>query len=177
MKHHWSVYRKNRLFNFALIFLAFLGDLGGSTEHDEVGGDKDSIHRDGLPNSPTSSGGFRRFSSKGLCRKELSAQHCFGGNMELYVQDLLCCLPPRNCFQTVGWLWSWEHSSQIRSGPANVKLWMSPNRCALVGSIEAFWRFRQKFCSIGSYVSGFICFLPHWQFYPMCNRWLGRIGS
>ncbi|XP_030929359.1 uncharacterized protein LOC115955387 isoform X2 [Quercus lobata] len=26
---------------------------------------------------------------------------------------------------------------------------MSPNRCALVGSIEAFWRFRQKFCSIG----------------------------
>ncbi|KAF3945158.1 hypothetical protein CMV_028444 [Castanea mollissima] len=32
------------------------GDLGGSTEHDEVGGDKDSKHRDGLPNSPTSSG-------------------------------------------------------------------------------------------------------------------------
>lgn len=75
------------------------GDLGGSTEHDEVGGDKDSKHRDGLPNSPTSSGGFRRFSSKGLCRKELSAQHCFGGNMELYVQDLLCCLPQEIVFR------------------------------------------------------------------------------
>lgn len=89
----------NSLFNFLFILL---GDLGGSTEHDEVGGDKDSNNRDGLPNSPTSSGGFRRFSSKGLCRKELSAQHCFGGNMELYVQELLCCLPPRNFCQTVG---------------------------------------------------------------------------
>ncbi|KAG6634788.1 hypothetical protein CIPAW_12G140800 [Carya illinoinensis] len=65
------------------------GDLGGSTEYDEIGVDKDSNHRDGLPNSPTSSGGFRRFSSKGLCRKELSAQHFFGGNMELYVRDLI----------------------------------------------------------------------------------------
>ncbi|XP_042951971.1 uncharacterized protein LOC122289100 isoform X1 [Carya illinoinensis] len=32
------------------------GDLGGSTEYDEIGVDKDSNHRDGLPNSPTSSG-------------------------------------------------------------------------------------------------------------------------
>lgn len=76
-----------------------LGDLGGSTEHDEDGGDKDTNHRDGLPNSPTSSGGFRRFSSKGLCRKELSAQHCFGGNMELYVQDLLYSLPQEIVFR------------------------------------------------------------------------------
>ncbi|KAF7831244.1 putative WW domain protein [Senna tora] len=32
------------------------GDLGGSTEHDDVVGDTDSKHRDGLPNSPSSSG-------------------------------------------------------------------------------------------------------------------------
>lgn len=86
-------------YNFLQSLWTSLGDLGGSTEHDEDGGDKDTNHGDGLPNSPTSSGGFRRFSSKGLCRKELSAQHCFGGNMELYVQDLLCCLPQEIVFR------------------------------------------------------------------------------
>ncbi|KAI4307828.1 hypothetical protein L6164_030967 [Bauhinia variegata] len=32
------------------------GELGGSTEHDDGGGDINSKHRDGLPNSPSSSG-------------------------------------------------------------------------------------------------------------------------
>ncbi|KAJ7963570.1 WW domain-containing protein, putative isoform 4 [Quillaja saponaria] len=32
------------------------GELGGSTVHDDVGEDMDSRHRDGLPNSPSSSG-------------------------------------------------------------------------------------------------------------------------
>lgn len=40
------------------------GDLGGSAEHDELGGDMKSKGHDGLPNSPSSSGGFRQFSSK-----------------------------------------------------------------------------------------------------------------
>lgn len=43
---------------------AFIGDLGGSAEHDELGGDMKSKGHAGLPNSPSSSGGFRQFSSK-----------------------------------------------------------------------------------------------------------------
>lgn len=42
------------------------GDLGGSTAHGDAGGDTDSQHREGLSNSPSSSGGFCQFSSKGL---------------------------------------------------------------------------------------------------------------
>lgn len=67
--------------------------MGGFTEHDDVVGDTDSKHRDGLPNSPSSSGGFCQFSSKGLYREDMSAQHYFAGNMELYMQDILCYLP------------------------------------------------------------------------------------
>ncbi|TMX01597.1 hypothetical protein EJD97_024204 [Solanum chilense] len=45
------------------------GDLGGSSVQDEVGGEEESkIHAE-LPNSPSSSGGFRQFSSKGLVEK------------------------------------------------------------------------------------------------------------
>lgn len=52
------------------------GDLGGSTVHDEVGKDTELKERAGLPNSPSSSGGFCQFSSKGLlCRVDMSAQH------------------------------------------------------------------------------------------------------
>ncbi|KAJ4828773.1 hypothetical protein Tsubulata_023749 [Turnera subulata] len=58
------------------------GDLGGSSVHDEVGGELDPTQSAGLPESPSSSGGFRPFSSKGLCREGMS----FGG--------MLCCLPP-----------------------------------------------------------------------------------
>lgn len=42
------------------------GDLGGSSAQDDVGGDDNSKNHAGLPNSPSSSGGFRQFSSKGL---------------------------------------------------------------------------------------------------------------
>lgn len=42
------------------------GDSGGSSAQDELGGDIDPRHRAGSPNSPSSSGGFRQLSSKGL---------------------------------------------------------------------------------------------------------------
>lgn len=42
------------------------GDLGASSAKDEVGGEGDSENRAGLPKSPSSSGGFRQFSSQGL---------------------------------------------------------------------------------------------------------------
>lgn len=71
------------------------GDLGGSSIRDEVGGDLDSKHRAASPNSPSSSGGFRQFSSKGLCIEDMSAQHYFGGCMELYVQDIVMLFGPR----------------------------------------------------------------------------------
>lgn len=53
----------------------FPGELGGSTAHGDAGGDIDSQQRDGLPNSPSSSGGFCQFSSKGLYLEDMSAQH------------------------------------------------------------------------------------------------------
>lgn len=68
------------------------GDLGGSTPNDDVGADTDSNHCDRLSKSPSSSGGFRQFSSKGLCRGDICDQHYNGGNMEIYAQDMLCCL-------------------------------------------------------------------------------------
>ncbi|RVW50289.1 hypothetical protein CK203_012047 [Vitis vinifera] len=71
------------------------GDLGGSSVRDEVGGDLDSKRRAASPNSPSSSGGFRQFSSKGLCIEDMSAQHYFGGCMELYVQDIVMLFGPR----------------------------------------------------------------------------------
>lgn len=43
------------------------GDLGGSSDQNEVGGNDDGTkNQAGLPNSPSTSGGFRQFSSKGL---------------------------------------------------------------------------------------------------------------
>jgi hypothetical protein len=51
------------------------GELGGSTIHGDAGGDTDSQQHDGLPNSPSSSGGFCQFSSKGLYLEDMSAQH------------------------------------------------------------------------------------------------------
>lgn len=45
-------------------FYTIPGELGGSTVHGDAGGDTDSQQRDGLPNSPSSSGGFCQFSSK-----------------------------------------------------------------------------------------------------------------
>lgn len=72
-----------------------LGDLGGSSVRDEVGGDLDSKRCAASPNSPSSSGGFRQFSSKGLCIEDMSAQHYFGGCMELYVQDIVMLFGPR----------------------------------------------------------------------------------
>lgn len=80
------------------------GDLGGSTVHDEVGVDTDSKPRPGLPNSPSSSGGFRSvsFLQKGLCRRDICAQHYIGGIMELLKKMFrLCCvllLPPAQEF-------------------------------------------------------------------------------
>ncbi|KAK2979709.1 hypothetical protein RJ640_004898 [Escallonia rubra] len=58
------------MFDFVLMLP---GDLGGSSDKGEVGGDDDSNSRAGLPNSPSSSGGFRQFSSKGLslCREDM----------------------------------------------------------------------------------------------------------
>lgn len=53
----------------------FPGELGGSNVHGDAGRDIDSQHRDGLPNSPSSSGGFCQFSSKGLYLDDMSAQH------------------------------------------------------------------------------------------------------
>ena len=67
----------------------FLGDLGGSTEHDEVGADVDTKRSVGLPNSPSSSGGFRQFSSKGLCREDMCAQ--------LFVPSVML-FAPKNLF-------------------------------------------------------------------------------
>lgn len=78
---------------FSVFSFYFLGDLGGSSVHDDVGEDTESKERAGLPNSPSSSGGFRQFSSKGLlCREDMSAQHYFGGIVELVVQEILSCL-------------------------------------------------------------------------------------
>lgn len=51
------------------------GELGGSTIHGDAGGDTNSQQHDGLPNSPSSSGGFCQFSSKGLYLEDMSAQH------------------------------------------------------------------------------------------------------
>lgn len=54
---------------FKQFLVYFVGDLGGSSVQDEVGGEEDSkIHAE-LPNSPLSSGGFCQFSSKGLVEK------------------------------------------------------------------------------------------------------------
>ena len=44
----------------------FVGDLGSFSAQDEVGGADDAKNQAGLPSSPSSSGGFRQFSSKGL---------------------------------------------------------------------------------------------------------------
>lgn len=63
------------------------GDLGGSSVNNGVGGDIDPSQRAELPNSPSSSGGFHQFSSKGLCREGMS----FGG--------ILCCLLPSIVFR------------------------------------------------------------------------------
>lgn len=56
-------------------FYTFLGDLGGSTIHGDAGGDTNLQQQDGLPNSPSSSGGFCQFSSKGLYLEDMSALH------------------------------------------------------------------------------------------------------
>lgn len=40
------------------------GDLGGPSARGEVGSDDNSKNRHGSPKSPSSSGGFRQFSSK-----------------------------------------------------------------------------------------------------------------
>lgn len=81
-----------RYYKFIIHLLFFAGDLGGSSVHDDVG-DSDSKNRDGLPNSPSSSGGFCQFSSKGVYREDMSDQRYFAGNMELYMQDMFCYLP------------------------------------------------------------------------------------
>ncbi|CAN1848013.1 hypothetical protein LINPERHAP1_LOCUS38753 [Linum perenne] len=62
------------------------GDLGGSSVHNEVGGDGDPTQSAGLPTLPSSSGGFRQFSSKGLCRDGIS----FGA--------MFSCLPTKYLF-------------------------------------------------------------------------------
>lgn len=36
---------------------------------------------------------------KGLCREDMCAQHFVAGFMELYVQDMLCCLPRELVFR------------------------------------------------------------------------------
>lgn len=64
--------------------------------HEEVDGEPK--HGAGLPNSPSSSGGFRQFSSKGLCREGMSGLLYFGGNMES-MPDILCCLPQEFVFR------------------------------------------------------------------------------
>lgn len=82
---------------------------------------------------------------------------------------------PRIYFQNVGWPWSWEHSYQIRSG---LSLWYFewvPIWYALFRGIKAYWRFLREFVSIGSYVSGFICFIPALTYLLMCDRWLWRM--
>lgn len=49
------------------------GDSGASSAQDKVGEYSDSENHAGLPNSPSSSGGFRQFSSKrtALCREDM----------------------------------------------------------------------------------------------------------
>lgn len=42
------------------------GDLGISSGQDEVEGDVDSTHHDGLPNPASSSGGFRSFLQRNM---------------------------------------------------------------------------------------------------------------
>lgn len=115
---YWLI---NPFFSLLNICLTLLGDLGGSSARDEVGGDIETKHHAASPNSPSTSGGFRQFSSKGLCIEDMSARHYFGGCMELYVQDIVMLFGPRVCFWNVGWLWYWEISTdQNRSGPATV---------------------------------------------------------
>lgn len=55
------------------------GDLGGSSAKDEDGKDVDSKLDQELPNSPSSSGGFCRFSSKGFSREGMSIRLCLRG--------------------------------------------------------------------------------------------------
>ncbi|KAK8626379.1 hypothetical protein V6N13_134028 [Hibiscus sabdariffa] len=63
-------------------------DLGGSSTHEEIDGELK--HLAGFPNSQSSSGGFRQFSSKGLCRESMSGHHYFGGiGIGIYARHML----------------------------------------------------------------------------------------
>lgn len=57
-----------------MVVFFLVGDLGGSSGQDEVGKDMETKEHAGLPKSPTSSGGFCQFSSKGLllCREDMT---------------------------------------------------------------------------------------------------------
>ncbi|KAK8644031.1 hypothetical protein V6N13_013305 [Hibiscus sabdariffa] len=61
-------------------------DLGGSSIQEEIDGELK--HLAGLPNSQSSPGGFRQFSSKGLCRESMSGLHYFGG-IGIYARHML----------------------------------------------------------------------------------------
>lgn len=63
------------------------GDLVRTSAHDEVGGDTNQDHRDGVPTSPASSGGSHEFLFKGICKEDMPTQHIFGGNLDK-LQDI-----------------------------------------------------------------------------------------
>ncbi|KAL2945051.1 Formin-binding protein 4 [Bienertia sinuspersici] len=65
------------------------GDLGDSSAKDEDGKDVDAKPDPELPNSPSSSGGFCRFSSKGFCREGMSKRALSSWNMECRVAVVL----------------------------------------------------------------------------------------
>lgn len=76
--------------------------MGGAAEHEGVGGEVHSKAESGLPNSPSSSGGFPSvLFKKGLCREDMCAQQLCCSRM--YTRHCyVVCTPARMCFRTVG---------------------------------------------------------------------------
>lgn len=137
----------------------FVGDLGGSSQ-DGVGGDEASKYQAELPNSPSSSGGFCEFSSKGhLCREDMMWPHNIGGNYWFSLYKTCCLFHKRLCFQSVTRLWYWELSidHQYTSRPCHSEYWLTSYlSCPSVAASKACG---DKMKSIFS--SRFVCFWPY----------------
>lgn len=91
--------------------------------------------------------------------------------MELYVQDMLCCLYQEFIFRLYGGCGIGNiHFRSGRDLPLWYFEWVLIWYAQFPG-IKTYWRFLLEYFSIGSYASGFICFLPALTFWLICDRW------
>ena len=138
--------------------MKILEESGVSSVHEEVDGEPK--HRPGLPNSPSSSGGFRQFSSKGLCREGMSGLHYFDGKYGIYARHIMLCCPQNLFSDCRVCLWSWEHSYRTdRAIPMWYFEWV-PICYALFRCIKAFCRFLVEIFLSVRMSLGFISIMP-----------------